>query len=160
MTGLRRALLLVAVEGLVVGLVALALVASSDHVDARVAQGLIIVFIGWSFIGVGLYAWWRRPENRFGVLMTAVGFAWFLQALTAADSSWLFTIGVLRLEPLRRRLRAHGPRLPDRPARGRAAAGRAWRCGYVISILGPRADAALLRHGSTRTARAARPRRS
>ena len=34
MTGLRRALLLVAVEGLVVGLVALALVASSDHVEA------------------------------------------------------------------------------------------------------------------------------
>ena len=95
MTGLRRALLLVAVEGLVVGLVALALVASSDHVEAPVAQGLIIVFIGWSFIGVGLYAWWRRPENRFGVLMSAVGFAWFLQALTAADSSWLFTIGVL-----------------------------------------------------------------
>ena len=95
MTGLRRALLLVAVEGLVVGLVAFALVASSDHLDARVAQGLIIVFIGWSWIGAGLYAWWRRPDNRFGVLMTAVGFAWFLQALTAADSSWLFTIGVL-----------------------------------------------------------------
>ena len=34
MTGLRRALLLVAVEGLVVGLVAFAIVASSDHVDA------------------------------------------------------------------------------------------------------------------------------
>ena len=34
MTGLRRALLLVAVEGLVVGLVALALVASSDHLEA------------------------------------------------------------------------------------------------------------------------------
>ena len=94
-TGLRRALLLVAVEGLVVGLVAFAIVASSDHVDARVAQGLIVTFIGWSFIGVGLYAWWRRPENRFGVLMTAVGFAWFLGSLTAADSDWLFTIGVL-----------------------------------------------------------------
>ena len=56
MTGLRRALLLVAVEGLVVGLVAFAIIASSDHVDARVAQGLIVTFIGWSFIGVGLYA--------------------------------------------------------------------------------------------------------
>ena len=36
------------------------------------------LFIGWSFIGVGLFAWWRRPDNRFGVLMTAVGFAFFL----------------------------------------------------------------------------------
>jgi len=135
-TGLRRALLLVAVEGLVVGLVAFAIVASSDHVDARIAQGLIVTFIGWSFIGVGLYAWWRRPENRFGVLMTAVGFAWFLSALTAADSDWLYTIGILlsslyaavfvhmvlafpsgRLESLRLRI--------------------VQRAGYVIAILGP-----------------------
>ena len=136
MTGLRRALLLVAVEGLVVGLVAFAIVASSDHVDARVAQGLIVTFIGWSFVGVGLYAWWRRPENRFGVLMTAVGFAWFLSALTAADSDWLYTVGVLlsslyaavfvhmvlafpsgRLESLRLRI--------------------VMRTGYAAAILGP-----------------------
>jgi signal transduction histidine kinase len=135
-TGLRRALLLVAVEGLVVGLVALALVASSDHVEAPAAQGLIIGFIGWSFIGVGLYAWWRRPENRFGVLMTAVGFAWFLQALTAADSSWLFTIGVL-LSSLYAAVFVHmvlafpSGRLED--ARLRVVQGFA----YAISILGP-----------------------
>ena len=30
---------------------------------------------------VGLYAWWRRPSNRVGMLMTAVGFAAFFQAL-------------------------------------------------------------------------------
>ena len=29
------------------------------------------------------------------MLMTAVGFAWFLSALTAADSDWLYTIGIL-----------------------------------------------------------------
>jgi len=95
MSGLRRALLLVAIEGLVVGLVALAITLSSDHVDAVVANGVIGVFIGWSFIGVGLYAWWRRPENRFGLLMTAVGFAWFLAALVSANAPWLFTLGVL-----------------------------------------------------------------
>ena len=39
---------------------------------------VITPLIGWSFIGTGLFAWWRRPENRFGALMTAVGFVWFL----------------------------------------------------------------------------------
>ena len=62
------------------------------HAGVTAALGL---FLGWSWIGVGLFAWWRRPDNRFGVLMTAVGFAFFLGVLTAADSSWLFTIGVL-----------------------------------------------------------------
>jgi hypothetical protein len=94
-TGLRRALGLVAIEGIVVGLVALAIVLSSDHVDAPGAIAALELFLGWSFIGAGLVAWWRRPDNRFGVLMTAVGFAFFLGVLTAADSDWLFTIGVL-----------------------------------------------------------------
>ena len=57
MTGLRRALVLVAVEGLVVGLVALAITLSSEHLEARGVQAAIGLFIGWSFIGVGLYAW-------------------------------------------------------------------------------------------------------
>jgi signal transduction histidine kinase len=94
-TGLRRALALVAIEGIVVGLVALAIVLSSDHVDARGGIAAIGLFVGWSFIGAGLFAWWRRPDNRFGVLMTAVGFAFFLGVLTAADSDGLFTVGVL-----------------------------------------------------------------
>jgi signal transduction histidine kinase len=94
-TGLRRALGLVAIEGIVVGLVALAIMLSSDHVESRGATAAIGLFVGWSFIGAGLFAWWRRPDNRFGVLMTAVGFAFFLGSLTAADGSWLFTLGVL-----------------------------------------------------------------
>ena len=95
MSGLRRALGLVAIEGVVVGLVALALILSSDHVDGKAFNALLGLFIGWSWIGVGLFAWWRRPDNRFGVLMTAVGFAYFLVALTAADAPWLFSVGVL-----------------------------------------------------------------
>jgi signal transduction histidine kinase len=94
-TGLRRALGLVAIEGIVVGLVALAIVLSSDHVEGKPFAAALFLFIGWSWIGVGLYAWWRRPDNRFGVLMTAVGFAFFLSALTAADARLLFTVGVV-----------------------------------------------------------------
>jgi signal transduction histidine kinase len=51
--------------------------------------------ITWSFIGTGLYAWWRRPTNRFGALMVLVGFTFVLGSLTASDDSVVFTIGVL-----------------------------------------------------------------
>ncbi len=156
MTGLRRALLLVAVEGLVVGLVAFALVASSDHVDARVAQGLIVVFIGWSFIGVGLYAWWRRPENRFGVLMTAVGFAWFLQR---ADRGRL----ELAVHDRRAASRASTPPCSCTWSSPSPAAGSSTRRLRVVQAHGLRALRSSARRRScssptrsTRTARAAR----
>lgn len=51
-----------------------------QHPALVVALGLLV---GWSFVGVGLFAWWRRPDNRVGALMTAVGFAWF------AGGAWL-----------------------------------------------------------------------
>jgi signal transduction histidine kinase len=135
-TGLRRALGLVAIEGIVVGLVALAIVLSSDHVEARGAIAALELFIGWSFIGAGLVAWWRRPDNRFGVLMTAVGFAFFLGVLTAADSDLLFTIGVLfsslYLAVFVHMLLAYPDGRIDSLRLRKVLAG-----GYVLSILGP-----------------------
>ena len=136
MTGLRRALLLVAAEGLVVGFVALALTLSSDHADEVPLQAVLGLFIGWSFIGVGLYAWWRRPENRFGVIMTGVGFAWFLGALTSANSSWLFTIGCL-LSSVYAAVFVH--MLLAYPS-GRVGSRRLRRVlgfGYALAVLGP-----------------------
>src|SRR4030095_10438726 len=35
--------------------------------------------VGWTFIGCGLVAVWRRPESRSGLLMAATGFTWFLE---------------------------------------------------------------------------------
>ncbi|HWT24802.1 MAG TPA: sensor histidine kinase [Solirubrobacteraceae bacterium] len=92
---LRRALVLVALEGLAVGLVALALGLASDHTPLSPGEAAIFLFVGWSFVGTGLFAWWRRPDSRFGVLMAAVGFTWFLGALVSAGDPWLFTLGVL-----------------------------------------------------------------
>ena len=136
MTGLRRALALVAIEGIVVGLVALAIVLSSDHVDARGANAALGLFLGWSFIGAGLFAWWRRPDNRFGVLMTAVGFAYFLGSLTAADSSWLFTLGVLfsslYVAVFVHMLLAYPDGRIESPALRKVLA-----CGYSLSLVGP-----------------------
>ena len=51
--------------------------------------------IGLAFAGSGLYAWGRRPENRLGPLMTAVGCIYLLaQILIQAHASTLFTAGI------------------------------------------------------------------
>jgi signal transduction histidine kinase len=100
MTSLRRALLAIAAAGFVAGMVALALVLSSDwQRDERAVNLLLGPLVGWAFIGAGLVAWWRRPDNRFGALMTAVGFTWFAGALAASDAPGLFIVGVA-LSPL------------------------------------------------------------
>jgi signal transduction histidine kinase len=49
--------------------------------------------IGWGFIGAGLFAWARRPDNRVGMLMTATGFAWLLAGLGLSDIPLLFALG-------------------------------------------------------------------
>jgi signal transduction histidine kinase len=95
MTGLRRALASVAFAGVIAAAAATALVVSSDHIPRPGASVAIGLLITWSFIGTGLYAWWRRPGNRFGALMTAVGFTFLLGSLTASDDSWVFTAGVI-----------------------------------------------------------------
>ncbi len=60
-------------------------------------RDLIAVFepiIGAAFIGTGLLAWCRRPENPFGALMVAVGFSYCLSALIVATDSWPFILGL------------------------------------------------------------------
>src|SRR4051812_13352622 len=93
MSGLRRALVGLAVAGLAAGLGVLALALTSDHGLERTFT--IAISIGWTFIGAGLYAWWRRPEHRMGPLMTLVGFTWFLGGLSFANSALVFNVGIL-----------------------------------------------------------------
>ena len=49
--------------------------------------------VGWGFVGAGLFAWSRDPENRVGMLMAATGFAWLLSLTGASDIPLLFTFG-------------------------------------------------------------------
>ena len=54
------------------------------------------LLVGWSFIAGGLLAWSRRadrPERRIGMLMVAVGFAWFAAGLTRVEVSFVATLG-------------------------------------------------------------------
>src|SRR5918999_4295749 len=95
MSGLRRALIALAVAGFALGLAALALVTTSEGEADSAAWIVLALTLGWGFAGAGIFAWWRRPENRIGPLMTLVGFMWFLGALTSADAAWAYTLGLL-----------------------------------------------------------------
>ncbi|MGH2838899.1 MAG: sensor histidine kinase [Thermoleophilaceae bacterium] len=44
-------------------------------------------------ITVGLYAWHRRPDERFGPLLVAAGFGWFLTTLAESDDSLVYSVG-------------------------------------------------------------------
>ncbi|HWM10311.1 MAG TPA: histidine kinase [Solirubrobacteraceae bacterium] len=94
MTGLRYALIALAVAGVAFGLGALAIVLGSEHDTNSTPWIVLALTLGWGFIGAGLYAWWRRPENRVGPLMTLVGFLWFTGSLTSSDEPWVFSIGL------------------------------------------------------------------
>jgi signal transduction histidine kinase len=94
-TGLTRALWAIAGAAAIATAAAVALIVASDHLPDPGVSAAVGIVTTWSFVGTGLYAWWRRPGNRFGALMTAVGFTFLLGALTASDESMLFTIGIL-----------------------------------------------------------------
>ncbi|HEV2811827.1 MAG TPA: histidine kinase, partial [Solirubrobacteraceae bacterium] len=95
MIGLKRALVVLGALGVALAGVAVVLAVESTHMEEAgpiVAASVVLML---SYIGVGLYAWWRRPTNRVGTLMTAVGFATFLSALQLSNSSLLFTFGLV-----------------------------------------------------------------
>jgi signal transduction histidine kinase len=77
---LRMALTLAAVVAGLVN-VALLLRAGDDREESLVYLLITIIGVGWSFAGAGLVAWSRRPENRTGALMVAVGLAQLLNGL-------------------------------------------------------------------------------
>jgi signal transduction histidine kinase len=54
--------------------------------DSLTLPAPVHVAIGWSFVGAGLLAWSRRPENRTGLLMTLTGVVWF-----GRDFDWFQT---------------------------------------------------------------------
>jgi signal transduction histidine kinase len=91
---LRRALAGIALAGAVVCAILLAV---AIHSVGGHHRDLIAVFgpvIGAAFIGTGVLAWWRRPENRFGALMVTVGFTYCLSGLIVSTDPWPFIIGL------------------------------------------------------------------
>jgi signal transduction histidine kinase len=74
----------------VFGLIDVALILTSNHVEVRGAWAAAALFVGWGFIGAGLFAWSRRPDSSIGPLMVATGFAWFVNLVTASNVPALF----------------------------------------------------------------------
>ena len=92
MTSLRRALWALAVAGVALGLAVLALLVTSDSLDTPGVWAAGTLLAGWGFIGVGLFAWGRRPDNGVGMLMAATGFAWLVAAAGFSDLALVFTL--------------------------------------------------------------------
>jgi signal transduction histidine kinase len=95
MTSLRRALWALAAVGVAFGLAVLALILTNDMLEARGAWAAGALVVGWSFIGVGLFAWGRRLDNRVGMLMTAAGFVWLVNCSALSDLPLVYTLGSL-----------------------------------------------------------------
>jgi signal transduction histidine kinase len=91
----RARLAVIVAAALAAGAGVVALELASAHQDARAVWAIFGPAVGWSFVGTGLYAWRRRPENRTGALMVLLGFAWFLFTLDAADAPAVHTFALV-----------------------------------------------------------------
>jgi signal transduction histidine kinase len=89
----------IVLAALAAGAGVIVLMLDSEHLTAPVVWAVFAPAVGWSFIGTGLYADWRRPENPTGRLMILLGFAWFVFNLQASNSPLPYTIGLV-LGPL------------------------------------------------------------
>ncbi|WP_051324394.1 sensor histidine kinase [Candidatus Solirubrobacter pratensis] len=91
---LRRALAAIAIAGALACAILLALAIDSVGGHHRDLIAIFGPLIGGAFIGTGLLAWMRRPENRFGALMVALGFAYCLSGLIVTTQPWPFIAGL------------------------------------------------------------------
>ena len=95
LSGLQVALLVLGLVGLAEGLAFMGLHLAADHASEPLAITVMQMLVGWAFLGVGLFAWMRRPDNRVGAIMTGVGLTWFLHGLVESDVAAFATAGLL-----------------------------------------------------------------
>ena len=94
----RQRVWLLATSVLAAGLGAAALLVWGGYQTAPTLLGVTLAMtlaVGWSFSVLGVVAVVYWPSSRTGLLMIAVGFAWFARAIGAVDSQVMFGAGVL-----------------------------------------------------------------
>ena len=91
----RMQLLAIAVAAGAVGLALVPAIATSSVTADHALWIELDLVIGAGFAGVGLFAWYRRPDNRIGALMVVTAFAWYLVVAGITDVSLLWTAGTL-----------------------------------------------------------------
>jgi signal transduction histidine kinase len=58
------------------------------------ARGALELVAGWALLAIGLAAWKRRPESRFGALLAAAAFGWFLVEWNNPGIGWAFAFAL------------------------------------------------------------------
>ncbi len=80
----------------VLGVVVLALTPDADNLpEGGRAVAYIGVALAWGFVAAGAFAWLRRPDNRTGPLMIAVGVTVVTAGLQFSDAPLPFVLGAL-----------------------------------------------------------------
>jgi signal transduction histidine kinase len=77
------------------GIALVPLIAASDFLPDRALWIELDLVIGFGFTAVGLFAWYRRPDNRVGALMVATAFAWYFVVASNTEPPLLWTVGTL-----------------------------------------------------------------
>ena len=94
--GLSRFTLAIGIALLVVeASAAIALILTNDQAESTWTTLALALTAGTAFVVSGLIALMRRPENRTGVYLAAIGYVWFLSALGDSANEWLFTAGFI-----------------------------------------------------------------
>jgi signal transduction histidine kinase len=91
----RRPWLFFGPAALAAGGIAATITLASRHEQQRGVAVALLLFVGWSFAGAGLVGWTRRPHNRTGMLMVAVGFGVFLGSLGESNYAFPYTLGAI-----------------------------------------------------------------
>jgi PAS domain S-box-containing protein len=91
-----RRLTVAVLAALVLATVAVSQVEATTRIhkngDMYLGFGLPVV---WAYVIAGLIALRRRPGNRTGVLMIAIGFGWLTSAFTDGRNDLVFTLGMV-----------------------------------------------------------------
>jgi signal transduction histidine kinase len=91
----RGQLWAIAAASAAIALALVPLIATADFLPDRPLWVVVDLVIGAGFTGVGLFAWYRRPDNPIGALMVATGFAWYLLVAGNTTPALLWTFGNL-----------------------------------------------------------------
>jgi signal transduction histidine kinase len=91
----RGPLAAIATVAVVCGLGLVYLIATADFGSDHGLWIAAALVIGLGFVGAGLFAWYRNPGNRTGVLMVATGFAWYIGLLAHTEPTLLFSVGFM-----------------------------------------------------------------
>jgi hypothetical protein len=83
-------------DALAAGVTAWAVAGSQILAWPTAAAVLRSIFVA-SYVGLGTYTWWRRPDSRLGPLVAGIGLLFAFTSLNAFSDPLLFTFGRLVL---------------------------------------------------------------